>query len=140
MPADKPNDGSFEWKILGNFPHGTGYCVVIVPPDRNRASLSPLFTILGDTDYDMPAPPPDHRPTLDSLEVSLVGTQKKLLMGVGIGFVICNVVASIAWFANDRERSRLDSHALYSTLQKGSGKRVFHARTPSNPRRPSNPG
>lgn len=107
---------------------------MIVPPDRNHASLSPLFTVLGNVDYDMPVPPEtDHRPTLDSLEVSLVGTPKKLLMAVGTGFIICNVVAIIAWFANDRESSRVDSHALYSTLQKGSGKRVFHARTPSNP-------
>jgi len=124
--------GLWLWKIHRNFPHGTGYCLVIVPPDRNHASLSPLFDILGDTDYDMPVPvPTDHVLTLNDLEVSHEGTQKKLYVAVGLGLIACNVVAAAAWLINDREGSRHDSPAFYSTVQKDSGKRVFHARTPS---------
>ena len=105
---------------------------MIVPPDRNHASLSPLFTILGDIDYEMPVPfNPEHHITLSDLKVNHEGTHRTLLIAIGIGFVVCNLVAVVAWFANDREGSLRDSHAIYSTFEKNSGKRVFHARNPS---------
>lgn len=130
--AEVPNTGLYNWQVHRNFPHGTGYCLVIVPPDRNQASLSPLFTILGDIDYEMPVPiNPEHQYTLNDLNVNLEGTQRKLFTAVAIGFAICNLVAAVAWYANDREGSLRDSHAVYSSMGKNTGKRVFHARNPS---------
>ena len=80
----------------------------------------------------MPVPiTPEHIITLKDLHVNNEGRHTPLFMALGIGFVVCNLFAVVAWFANDREGSLRDSHAIYSTLEKNSGKRVFHARNPS---------
>ena len=80
----------------------------------------------------MPVPiNPEHIISLKDLNVNKEGTHRTLFIALGIGFVVCNLFAVVAWFANDREGSLRDSHAIYSSLEKNSGKRVFHARNPS---------
>lgn len=132
LTAEVANNGSWNWGIHRHFPHGTGYCLVIVPPERKHASLSPLFTIHGDADYDTVVPEStEDLHSLSDLEVSHAGTQPKFLVAVGAGFLLCNLFGVLIWLANERSKTQVESQPFYSHLEKDSGKRVFHARVQS---------